>query len=92
MRWFHDSKRSSALLCTQGIIDPNLEIGKLEKKKGECEGRLAQLHKRMAMATYAEKTPEAIKVEDRGKGAKIEAEIAQTLAAIADMQKLASGQ
>lgn len=75
----------------QGIIDPALEIGKLEKKKTECEGRLEALAKRIAMPSYAEKTPESIQADDRERGQKIEAEIAQIVAAIADMQKLADG-
>lgn len=46
----------------QGILDPALELAKLEKKRGEAAGRADALRGKMAMPSYQDKTPDAVKV------------------------------
>jgi len=46
----------------QGILDPALEIAKLEKKRTEATGRAEQLKAKMALPSYQERTPENVKV------------------------------
>jgi valyl-tRNA synthetase len=72
----------------QGILDPKLELGKLEKKLAEARARAEQLSAKIALPVYQEKTPEAIKADDADKLAKLHAEAAAAEQAIADMQKL----
>jgi hypothetical protein len=45
-----------------GVLDPAAEVGKLEKKVAEISQRLEHLAKRVAVAGYADKTPDAVKV------------------------------
>jgi len=77
-----------AHLALRGVLDPALEIAKLQKKVGEVEGRLEALAKKVGLPGYADKTPDAVKAEDADRKAKMEAERGAALAAIADMQKL----
>jgi hypothetical protein len=73
----------------QGILDPALELAKLEKKCGEVAGRIEALHKKMALPAYADKTPAAVKEEDADKLAKAQAELAAAQAHAGEMRKMA---
>lgn len=74
----------------QGILDPKLELGKLEKKLADARARSEQLSAKIALPAYQEKTPEAVKADDVDKLAKLQAEAAAAEQAISDMQKLLS--
>jgi hypothetical protein len=56
------TSRSRPPPLTQGILDPALELAKLEKKKGEAAGRADALRAKMALPSYQEKSPAAVKV------------------------------
>ncbi|KAL6761966.1 tRNA synthetases class I-domain-containing protein [Haematococcus lacustris] len=77
-----------AHLLLKGILDPALEVAKLQKKLAEVQGRQEALAKKVSAPGYADKTPESIRADDLDRGAKAEAEKAAVLAAIADMQAL----
>ncbi|MEW5312672.1 MAG: hypothetical protein WDW38_004288 [Sanguina aurantia] len=68
-----------------GILDPALEVQKLEKKAKEVEGRMEALKARMAVPSYG-KTPEAVRDEEAAKMVKFETELAVANAAIAEMR------
>jgi len=85
-----DSTTVNMLL--KGILDPALELAKLEKKFNEANSRADALRTKAAVPSYQEKTPEAVKAEDAEKLAKAEAEAAAAQQAMADMQKLLDGQ
>ncbi|GFR43813.1 hypothetical protein Agub_g4939 [Astrephomene gubernaculifera] len=71
----------------KGILDPALEIAKLEKKSTEVAGRIEQLKKKMSLPAY-DKTPEDVKAADAEKLAKAEAEQAAAAAATEAMKTL----
>ncbi|KAJ9504795.1 hypothetical protein QJQ45_021760, partial [Haematococcus lacustris] len=77
-----------AHLLLKGILDPALEVAKLQKKLAEVQGRQEALAKKVSAPGYADKTPDSIRADDLDRGAKAEAEKAAVLAAIADMQAL----
>ena len=79
-------------VLSQGILDPALELAKLEKKFNEANSRADALRTKAAVPSYQEKTPEVVKAEDAEKLAKAEAEAAAAQQAMADMQKLLDGQ
>ena len=74
-----------------GVLDPVLEVQKLQKKVAEFEGRIEAMQRKMALASY-EKTPDAVKADDLDKLAKAEAELAASNSAIVDFQKLIGAQ
>ncbi|GIL56694.1 hypothetical protein Vafri_11999 [Volvox africanus] len=74
-------------MLLKGILDPALEITKLEKKSAEVSGRIDQIKKKMAMPTY-DKTPEDVKAADVDRLAKAEAELAAAAAAMDAMRAL----
>ena len=74
-----------------GVLDPVLEVQKLQKKVAEVEGRIEAMQRKMALASY-EKTPDAVKADDLDKLAKAEAELAASNSAIVDFQKLIGAQ
>ncbi|KAG2438857.1 hypothetical protein HXX76_005397 [Chlamydomonas incerta] len=74
-------------MLLKGILDPALEIAKLDKKSAELVGRLEALKKKMAAPTY-DKTPEDVRAADAERLAKAEAELAQAEAATTAMKAL----
>lgn len=71
------------LLCRgQGILDPEIEIKRLEKKAMELANKAESLQKKMAMPSYAEKTPEHVQEADRAAVEKNAAEQAATASAM----------
>ena len=70
-----------------GVLDPVLEVQKLQKKVTEVEGRIEAMRRKTALASY-DKTPEAVKADDADKLVKAEAELAASHTAISDFQKL----
>ncbi|KAG2489910.1 hypothetical protein HYH03_011547 [Edaphochlamys debaryana] len=74
-------------MLLKGILDPALEIAKLEKKMSELEGRIEQLRKKQGTPAY-EKTPDDVKAADADKIAKAEAELAAAVAAADAMKTL----
>lgn len=81
---------TAAHMLLKGVLDPALEIQKLEKKGAEVQARREQLAKKMALPNYAEKTPEAVRESDADKLGKMDAELDQVQKAVADMTQLAS--
>lgn len=75
-------------MLLKGILDPDLELEKLEKKCAEVAGRLELLNKKMATQSYIDKTPDNIKAEDQERVSKAEAELANTRKAQQDMAAL----
>jgi valyl-tRNA synthetase len=77
----------------QGILDPALELAKLQKKAGEVGGRIEALTKKMALPSYAEKTPQAVRDEEADKLAKAQAELAAAQQHMEEMRRMvAEGQ
>eukprot|EP00195_Chlamydomonas_chlamydogama_P009622 CAMPEP_0202896952 /NCGR_PEP_ID=MMETSP1392-20130828/5840_1 /ASSEMBLY_ACC=CAM_ASM_000868 /TAXON_ID=225041 /ORGANISM="Chlamydomonas chlamydogama, Strain SAG 11-48b" /LENGTH=1288 /DNA_ID=CAMNT_0049582479 /DNA_START=84 /DNA_END=3950 /DNA_ORIENTATION=- len=74
-------------MLLKGILDPALEIQKLQKKVAEVEGRIDGMKRKMALPTY-DKTPDNVKADDKERMSKAEAELSAAHAAIADFQKL----
>ena len=79
---------TTAHMLLKGVLDPKLELAKLEKKLSEANARAEQLRARMALPSYADKTPAAVKAEDEAKLAKIEAEAGAAAQAMDDMRQL----
>ncbi|GBF88537.1 valine-tRNA ligase [Raphidocelis subcapitata] len=75
-------------MLLKGILDPALELAKLDKKRGEAAARAEALRGKMAMPAYQGKTPPAVKAEDEVKLSKLEAEAAAAEQAMADMRQL----
>lgn len=46
------------------MLDPEIEIKRLEKKQSELANKAAALQKKMGMPSYEEKTPEHVKEAD----------------------------
>jgi len=70
-----------AYVVLTGLVDPEGEIKRLEKKLKECEAGRQKLEKRMSLPEYA-KTPDKFKAEDNEKIANFkseEANLAQAL-------------
>uniref|UniRef100_A0A7R9VF87 valine--tRNA ligase n=1 Tax=Chlamydomonas euryale TaxID=1486919 RepID=A0A7R9VF87_9CHLO len=70
-----------------GILDPALEIQKLEKKAGEIQGRIDAMKTKFALPTY-DKTPDKVKADDAERLAKAEAELAANTQHIEDFRTL----
>jgi len=77
---------------SQGILDPTLELAKLEKKRVEVTGRIEQLHKKMALPSYADKTPQAVREDDADRLARAEAELTAAQQHMEDMRKMIAEQ
>ena len=77
-------------LCqhTQGILDPTLELSKLDKKCGEVSGRLQQLRKKMSLPGYADKTPQNVQDDDADRLARAEAELSAAQQHMEEMKKM----
>uniref|UniRef100_A0A061RC03 Valine--tRNA ligase, mitochondrial n=1 Tax=Tetraselmis sp. GSL018 TaxID=582737 RepID=A0A061RC03_9CHLO len=73
---------TTVYLLLQGVLDPKLELGKLEKKKADIEGKREALAKKMAMPSYAEKTPAKMKEADQSTLEKLAAELSAAEAAM----------
>lgn len=80
---------TSVYMMLRGILDPQLEIQKLEKKRGEVSGRIEQINKKMALPGYQDKTPEAVRQQDAEKLSKTEAELSLVDKAIDDFRRIA---
>lgn len=80
---------TTAHMALKGVLDPALELQKLERKLAEVEKRALALRGKMSLAAYVEKTPEAVQCEDAERLAKAEAEAASAAAAMEDMKRLA---
>ena len=78
---------TTVYIVLAGVLDPVLEVQKLEKKVAEAEGKIEALRNKFSLPAYS-KTPEAVKEEDKDRLLKAEAEKTAALAAIADFQKL----
>lgn len=76
----------------QGILDPTLELAKLEKKAGEVTARIEQLRKKMSLPGYADKTPAAVQAEDSDKLGRHEAELAAAQQHMQDMRSMIAEQ
>jgi valyl-tRNA synthetase len=70
-----------------GILDPALEIQKLEKKAAEMAARIEGMRSKMDLPAY-DKTPDSIKAEDAEKLAKTVAELAANVTHIAEFRRL----
>jgi valyl-tRNA synthetase len=77
---------------TQGILDPTLELAKLEKKSSEASSRIEALHKKMALPGYQDKTPAAVQADDGDKLNKAEAELAAAQQHMQDMRTMIAEQ
>eukprot|EP00775_Hariotina_reticulata_P010346 gene10346-10503_t len=71
-----------------GILDPKIELVKLEKKLAEAAGRADAVRKKMALPSYQEKTPETIRGEDQDRLVKAEAEMAAAQQHMEEMRKM----
>eukprot|EP00192_Tetraselmis_astigmatica_P024574 CAMPEP_0117679300 /NCGR_PEP_ID=MMETSP0804-20121206/17744_1 /TAXON_ID=1074897 /ORGANISM="Tetraselmis astigmatica, Strain CCMP880" /LENGTH=940 /DNA_ID=CAMNT_0005488719 /DNA_START=78 /DNA_END=2900 /DNA_ORIENTATION=- len=61
-------------MLLKGILDPELELSKLEKKLADLGNRREALTKKMAMPSYTDKTPEKVRDADRAMLDKLDAE------------------
>jgi valyl-tRNA synthetase len=69
------------------LLDPSVELAKLQKQKTAAEGRAAALKTRMSGAGY-DNTPEDRKAVDAEKLKELEAEVENIESLIKDMEKL----
>jgi valyl-tRNA synthetase len=76
----------------QGILDPTLELAKLEKKAAEVTGRIEALRKKMSLPGYADKTPAPVQAEDSDKLGRNEAELAAAQQHMQDMRSMIAEQ
>lgn len=79
-------------LHTQGILDPTLELAKLEKKASEATARIEQLRKKMGLPGYAEKTPASVQADDGDRLSRAEAELAAAQQHMVDMRTMIAEQ
>lgn len=77
---------------TQGILDPALELTKLEKKAAEAAGRIDTLRKKLSTPGYVEKTPAAVQADDADRLARSEAELAAAQQHMVDMRQMLAEQ
>ena len=75
-------------IMLKGMVDFAAEIKKLEKKKTKVEPALKSLKAKMAMPSYEEKTPDAVKNKNNDKLAAYEKEICDLNTAIEGFKKL----
>jgi valyl-tRNA synthetase len=73
------------------VLDPQLELAKLEKKRADAAQRASTLRAKTALPSYAERTPANVKAEDEAKLGKLDAEVAAAEQAMADMRTLLDG-
>jgi valyl-tRNA synthetase len=76
-------------LHLKGLLDPAVELAKLQKQKDGAENKLAALKGRMEMPAYAN-TPEDRKAVDSEKLKELEAEVGNIESLIKDMEGLAA--
>uniref|UniRef100_A0A7S1XAF9 Valyl-tRNA synthetase tRNA-binding arm domain-containing protein n=1 Tax=Tetraselmis chuii TaxID=63592 RepID=A0A7S1XAF9_9CHLO len=69
---------TTVYMLLKGVLDPELEIKRLQKKAGELASKAAALAKKMAMPKYSEKTPAHVQEADRAAVDKTAAEQAAT--------------
>jgi hypothetical protein len=77
---------------TQGILDPTLELAKLQKKAGEASGRIEALRKKMGMPGYGDKTPAGVQADDSDRLARAEAELTAAQQHMEDMRTMIAEQ
>jgi valyl-tRNA synthetase len=77
---------TNVYMLLTGVLDPALEIHKLQQKVAEVEARRATLRTKMARPTY-DKTPENVKADDQERLSKADAELSVAHAAIADFHR-----
>lgn len=82
------SSLALSLFNAQGILDPVLELAKLEKRAAEAAGRADVIRKRMALPNYGDKTPAAVRAEDEERLAKADAEVAAAAGHMQDMRAM----
>eukprot|EP00210_Caulerpa_lentillifera_P004086 g3898.t1 len=71
-----------------GILDPNKEIEKLEKKLTDAQKSTSKLKEKMSRSNYAEKTPSNIQESDKSALEKKRAEIDSLVSSITVMEEL----
>eukprot|EP00271_Cylindrocystis_brebissonii_P006439 TRINITY_DN19235_c0_g2_i1.p1 TRINITY_DN19235_c0_g2~~TRINITY_DN19235_c0_g2_i1.p1 ORF type:complete len:1187 (-),score=295.38 TRINITY_DN19235_c0_g2_i1:219-3779(-) len=80
----------AAHLLLRGIVDPEAEIVKLEKKREETKRFEEALLKKTSAVGYSEKVPAAVQVENNAKAAKFAAELSSIEEALRNFEKLRS--
>ncbi|GAX73886.1 hypothetical protein CEUSTIGMA_g1336.t1 [Chlamydomonas eustigma] len=80
---------TTVYMLLAGVLDPVLEIQKLQKKVSEVEGRIDVMKKKMLLPNY-DKTPDNVKADDQEKLSKAEAELSVATSAVQDFQALLS--
>jgi valyl-tRNA synthetase len=81
-------ENTTVYLLLKGILDPELELSKLEKKVEDLAGRQEALSKKMSMASYAEKTPVKVQEADQASLEKLNGEQAAAEIAIAGFKAM----
>jgi valyl-tRNA synthetase len=75
-------------LLLRGVVDPAMEIEKLNKKIAQVEKQVEDLAKKMSMPGYNTKVPPAVQQDNTEKLEKLKAVVASTHSAIGDFKTL----
>eukprot|EP00878_Enallax_costatus_P001054 GHUV01001189.1.p1 GENE.GHUV01001189.1~~GHUV01001189.1.p1 ORF type:complete len:843 (+),score=324.29 GHUV01001189.1:29-2530(+) len=79
-------------LMLKGILDPTLELAKLEKKLSEASSRADAIRRKQSLPSYADKTPQSVKDDDAERLAKAEAEMTAAQQHMEEMRKIIAEQ
>lgn len=79
-------------LFLQGILDPTLELAKLEKKLSEASSRADAIKRKQSLPSYADKTPQSVQADDAERLAKAETEMAAAREHMEEMRKMIAEQ
>lgn len=77
---------------TQGVLDPTLELAKLEKKLSEASSRADAIRRKQSLPSYVDKTPQSVKDDDAERLSKAEAEMAAAREHMEEMKKMITEQ
>ena len=81
-------ENTSVYLLLKGILDPELELQKLEKKIADLLGKQETLSKKMAVPSYVEKTPAKVQEGDKASLDKLKGEQAAAETAMAGFKAM----
>lgn len=81
-------ENTTVYLLLRNVVDPSVEISRLQKKRDDLIRQQEALVKKTSIAGYAEKVPKAVLEENESKASKLAAELQTVTEATANFEKL----
>jgi valyl-tRNA synthetase len=76
------------LICTQGLINPAMELVRLQKKQDQLEQQVSKLKQAIAAPEYCTRVPEEVRLSNADKLAQTEGELLRLLSAATALRSM----